>query len=425
MKETIDKVIRSGRFPFKSRGQSMLPILQPNDTLYFKKTPLAKIKVNDLVIVKKRNQLICHRVIYKKKNYLITKGDNVLKSDGKIYSKQIIGKVYQIKRNGQIFHPESLYLLQSTLYFKEIVKIKKAFEKEKINFVFLKGLPLHLYYEKTHPKRIYLDCDVLIDKKDFLPADKILIKKKYKTADLHWSKKIKDMQREILEVSYYKKINQFIIMIDIHLQIVDLSIVHLGHLNNLYPKKNIEQLTEKFLKTKRKVKINNEKFLILNTKYLILYLALHLFHHNFRGAFRYQYLNVVIKKEVAKNKKKKFYSQNLFAQIENISDKYRLKNFTYPVFYLLKKHYQTPLAKNFLHQIKPSNFLTLKLYNFKNLNIFDDEPRIRAGINRFKNLFYLSPNLWWKKIFVFTNPSVIYSVFWTLFAKLKNLLKKK
>jgi len=67
-----------------------------------------------------------------------------LESDGKIHPQQIIRKVYQVKRDGRIFDPESLYLLQSTLYFQEIVKIKKAFEREGIGFVFLKGLPLHI-----------------------------------------------------------------------------------------------------------------------------------------------------------------------------------------------------------------------------------------------------------------------------------------
>ncbi|MGB9707692.1 MAG: signal peptidase I, partial [Microgenomates group bacterium] len=113
MKLSINKIIQNLSLPLKSQGQSMFPLLQENDIVFFKKIPFSKIKINDIIVFKKNSQLITHRVIYKNKKYLITKGDNNPKSDGKIFSKQIIGKVYQIKRNGQIIKPETLYLIQS------------------------------------------------------------------------------------------------------------------------------------------------------------------------------------------------------------------------------------------------------------------------------------------------------------------------
>lgn len=416
--KTFFRLLNSQRFfPLKSQGQSMFPILQEGDILYFKKIPFSKIKVNDLIVFQKKNQIICHRVIYKTQKYIITKGDNSLKSDGKIYPKQILGKVYQVKRNGQIFKPETLYLIQSTHYFPEIVKIKQAFDKEKINYVFLKGLPLHLYFEGKHPQRIYADCDVLIDKKDFQKAQNILFKFGYQKAEaslFNWQKKLKDKE---VENAYWKNINGFTVIFDLHLEVV-FMMTQLGSLNDLYPQKLIDNLTEEFLNAKKKVKILNETFLILNTNHLILYLALHLFHHNFKGAFRYEFLNKVIKK--TKNKEK------FFKEILVIIKKYKLNNFSYPVFYLLKKYYQTPLPNDFLSRIKPSSFLTLKLYNFKNLNIFNDEPRLKAGINRFLNLFLLSPNPWWKKILVFFNFQVIAAILWSVYAKIRsNVLTEK
>lgn len=417
MKKLISLIKFQQSLTLKSQGKSMLPILYEDDILYFKKTSFSKIKINDLIVFQKKNKIICHRVIYKTQKYIITKGDNNPKSDGKIYLRQILGKVYQVKRNGQIFKPETLYLIQSTHYFSEIVKIKKAFDKEKINYVFLKGLPLHLYFEGKHPQRIYADCDVLIDKKDFQKAQNILFKFGYQKADLHWSKQVKKLQRQELEITFYKKFNSFIVALDIHLQLVELSIVHLGHFNNLYFQKLIDDLTKEFLKNKKRVKILNENFLILNTNYLILYLALHLFHHNFKGAFRYEFLNQVIKKTKKLNE--------TLTKVQDDIEKYKLNNFVYPVFYLLKKHYQTPLPNNFLSQIKPSNFLTLKLYNFRNFNIFDDETRIQAGIHRFLNLFLLSPNPWWKKILVFFNFQVIAAVLWSVYKKINSTILLK
>jgi signal peptidase I len=413
MEKIFKKLLRLKTLPLKSTGQSMLPILRPNDIVYFKKTPFLKIKVNDLIIFKKKNQLITHRVIYKTKKYLITKGDNNPNSDDKIYPKQILGKVYQIKRNGQIFKPETFYLIQSTHYFSEIIKIKKEFDKENINYVFLKGLPLHLYFEVTHPKRLYADCDFLIDKKDFQKAEEILLKNHYQKAELHWSKTAKKMQKKELEATFYKKTNQFIITFDIHLQLVDLSIVHLGHFDELYPQKLIDNLTEKFLKTKRKIKINNEPFLILDTYYLILYLALHLFHHNFTGAFRYDFLDKVIKKSKISIKS--------WQEIALIIKKYQLNNFVFPVFFLLKKYYKTSVPPLFIRSIQPVNPLTRKLINkLTKINIFNDEPRIRAGIKRFLYLFIFSPSPFWKKILIIFNPQVIFAVFWVVWKKIKN-----
>jgi len=426
----------------KSKGHSMQPLFYENDLLFYLKVQYYKIAVNDLILVKKNNNFFTHRVIYKSYKYLITKGDNNFLSDAKIYPKQIIGKVYQVKRNGQVFDPENLYLLQSTLYFQEIVKIKRSFEKEKINFVFLKGLPLRLYYEKTYPRRIYLDCDVLVDKKNYLEAEKILIKDGYQKAYLYWSKKVKKLHKKEIEATFYKKQSELIIAFDIHLQLVDLSIVHLGHFDDLYPQKLIDQLTADLLKTKRKVRINpdligvnNEFFFILNTKYLILYLALHIFHHNFRGAFRFQFLDKVIRKEIFRVSRLRSGNPFRLAVTTNLTTsryrplnrqtlnelitKYRLQNFVYLVFVLLKKYYKTPLPNSFLKSIQPSGFMNfMDFIDFKNLSIFDDEPRIKAGITRFKNLFFLSPRRWQNKVLIFVNPLVVYSILWVLIKKL-------
>ena len=413
MNQKITQLLSLGKIPLKSQGQSMLPILHPNDIVYFKRIPFSKIKVDDLIVFKKKNQLITHRVIYKTKKYLIAKGDNNPNFDGKIYPQQILGKVYQIKRDGQIFKPETLYLIRSTHYFSEIVKIKKKFDKENINYVFLKGLPLHLYFEGTHPSRLYTDCDVLVDKKDFEKAQKILFSFGYQKADTSLSSFQKTLQDKKVENAYWKMINGFTVVFDLHLEVV-FMMTQLGKLEALYPQKLIDKLTEDFLKTKREIKINNEKFLILDTYYLILYLSLHLFHHNFTGAFRYQFLDKVIRKTKV--------TPALTNQLIEAIKKYHLQNFVYPVFSLLKKHYQTPFPPFFLKTIKPTSF---NFINFKNLNIFNDESRLRAGIKRFLNLFLFSPSPFWKKLLIFFNPQVIFAVLWVAKKGIKNHLDIK
>jgi len=409
---TLLSLIRSqSYFPLKSQGQSMQPILFDNDIVYFKKTAFSKIKVNDLIVFYQKKQIICHRVVYKTNRFLITKGDNVLLPDGKVYPRQILGRVYQIKRNGQLFDPQTLYLIQSTHYFNEIVKIKNEFDRQKINYLFLKGLPLHLYFEGEHPKRLYADCDVLVDKKDFNRAQKILYRFGYQKSDTSLSSLQKKLKDKEVENAYWKTINGFSVIFDLHTEVV-FMMTQLGKLDQLYPQQLINQLTEEFLAAKKKIKINDEQFLILHFEFLILYLALHLFHHNFQGSFRYQFFNIVVRKSKLNTKD--------WRKVGETIAKYKLNNFVYPVFYLAKKYYQTPIPNSFLNQIKPVNPLANKLINKLTLtNILADEPRIRAGVNRFKNLFFLSPNPLWKKIFVFFNPQVIYSIFFVVFHKIK------
>ncbi len=416
MIRSLNQLIASGKLPLKSQGASMMPLLLENDIVYFKKIPFSQIKVNDIIVFKKKKELICHRVIYKKPSlkkdslHLITKGDNSPYADSKVYPHQILGKVYQVKRNGKIIFPETLYLIQSSQYLNEIIKIKKEFDKAGINYLFLKGLPLHLYFESRHPKRIYADCDVLIDKKDFETTKKILSDFRYVIFDQSLSKIHTLLRRKQIEVPFLKKNKNLssLIVFDIHLEL-DWMSQQLGKLEELYPQTLINNLTKECLRSKKSIRINGEKFFVLNFEFLIIYLSLHLFHHNFTGAFRYQFLDTVIRRGLnsrSHRNDKKINWQRIAQKIKE----YQLQNFVYPVFFLLKKHYHTPIPSSFLSSIKPSSVDTFTPLH--KINIFNDEPRIRAGIKRFLYLFLLSPNPFYKKILVFFNPAVVYSILW-------------
>ncbi len=101
----------------KTFGNSMYPLLLDGDILYLKKIKFSKIRVNDIITAKDSIRYFTHRVIYKGKNYVVTKGDNNPITDKKVYAKDIIGRVENVKRQGNIFNPEQIYLLQSSLYF--------------------------------------------------------------------------------------------------------------------------------------------------------------------------------------------------------------------------------------------------------------------------------------------------------------------
>lgn len=395
----------------------MLPVLHPGDVLYVKKVSLGKLKINDIALLKKYQRIFIHRVIYKAKNYLISKGDANLKTDGKIFAKNIIGKVYKIKSRDQVINLDHFYLLQSTSYFEEIVNLKNSLEKENVNFVFLKGLPLHLYFEKTHPRRFFFDCDVLIRKRDFKKVKKTLTKLGYTKTDRPLSRLHQGIKDKTIETSFRKIINEFPVVFDVHFEPV-FMMNQLSQLEALYPQGLVNQMSDNFLKEKKWAKIYNQSLPILSFDNLVLYLALHFFHHNFRGYFRLELLSNILKKVLprkAKLKKKLTFENALCFKIK----KYRISNFVYPTFLLLKKYFNGNLSDTFLNQIKPERkYLNRLKKKIASTNIFEAETRVKAGIERFKNIFFLSPNPFYKKIQVFLNPAVIYSIAWIIYRKL-------
>lgn len=395
-------------FRTKVFGQSMYPFLLDGDIVTLQKKEFNSLAVGDIICVSKNKKMFVHRVIYRTHKYLITKGDNNRIADGKVSKNNIIGIVKKIKRGYQTFKPDDFYLFQSTLYFKEIINVKNYLENRTINFLFLKGLPLYLHIESSHPKRLYFDCDILIDKNYYFSAKTILEKLGYKEMDTSFSRVQKRLKNKNSEISFYKIINGFFVVFDIHLEVV-FMMTQLGELNQLYPQKFIDSLTKDFLGDKICVNINNNCFPILSSENLILYLGLHIFHHNFKGGFRYEILSRFVQ----------FANPDYRLLAKKISY-YKLAPFIYPSLILLQKYYKTKLPQHFLKTIEPSK-KQLKFISNDILkgNIFNEEQRMKEGIVRFRNLFFLSSTPLYKRLFVFLNLSVIYSVFFMIYRKLR------
>jgi signal peptidase I len=391
----------------KAFGNSMFPLLHDGDVVYLKKTAFSRLRVNDIVCFKKYGALQTHRIIYKSATYVITKGDNNLKSDGRVYERQIVGRVYQVKRDGEIFNHEDIYLVQSTLYFQEIVKIKKAFEKAGINFVFLKGLPLHLYYEGKHPRRIYADCDILISRKQLTAVNEVMKNKGYQKDTSSFLPTQKFFQLEKTEISYYKNVNGLFVGFDIHLEPVFLM-VQFSDLNALYPRKKVDALTTELLVTKRTVIIDGNSFPILSPENVVLYLALHFFHGNLKEIDRLLLLFTATKK---------LNRQHIDKLIEVIK-KYSLENFVYQSFTMLQKFYPSSLPQSFLTQIQPQSEKMQQAMKHSSLFHIENNPRIVNGIQRFQYIFALSPQPFWRKIQILLNVQILVTILWIVFWRL-------
>jgi signal peptidase I len=403
--------VKKNRLIALSEGTSMLPMIHQDDELDIWPVDFDSLKINDMAVFKEKDKIITHRVIYKTNKYVITKGDNNPASDGKIYRKQIIGQVKKIKRQGKSFDLKQLYLVQSTSYFKEIIKISEAFENKSIRYVFLKGLPINLYYQGSSPQRIYFDCDLMIDKSDFFQVKKIFYRFGYNIISTSFDKKEYLSADKRLEVSFSKYINSVPVIFDVHFKPVFLM-TQLTGLGALYKDKLTEKMGSEFLKNRIYKKISQSNFPILEKYDLIFYLVLHFFHHNYHGGFRLELLSQIIKKERLRTKD--------WTKIAKIINDYEAANFAYPGFILLRKYFKTKIPNNFFKLLNTSNHEVVKKYS--QIDIFSDEARFSGGINRFVAIYRLSSNPFYKKIMVFFSPQVEYFIFLYLKMRLSSFL---
>lgn len=383
----------------KVLGQSMESLLLDGDTIFLQKIEFRKIKVNDILSFKKLGENLVHRVINKNKKYLITKGDNTNLSDGKIYPKNILGIVTKIKRNGQIVGISDFYLYRSTLYFKEISNIKRAFDRAKINFVILKGLPLYLYLDGSYPKRIYADCDILIQRSQYFKVNRLFEKNGYSYGNPAVLDVQKGLRFKETEVHFFKTMKGTQVVWDVHFEI-KFTMSHLSRLDQLYPQELISSLTGLFMREKRFIKVQKESFPILSSENLFIYLLLHLFRHNFKGSYRFEFITKVIK-----------HTHLNYNEITRKIVKYKLENFVYPGLLLLKRYYGVRFTFSFLKPIEPSErhlyFIKKSILNY---NIFDGEERKTTAARRLINLLFLSPGNIVQKGTIFLNPNVIYAI---------------
>lgn len=383
----------------------MAPVLNRYDIVEYQEIPFSRVAINDVVYFKKKNKHLMQRVIYRKNSHIIVQADANTSSYIKISKKEFLGVIVGIKQGEDTVPLDSIYLLQSSVYWKEIQIITKVFNENNIVFVFLKGLPLHLFYEKSIPRRIYADCDLLIAKKDVMRVRKTLIRMGYQKVRKTFLNRTEKMKKKIVEEDYAKEVNGIQVVFDVHHEPAFLM-TELVNLNYMYPQELIDKYADHLLTNRRKVSIKGHSLPLLSIEDQIVYLFIHLFHHNFRGTYRYNILLELLNK--------RFNEKKVLAIINN----FKLVNFIYPGFILLSKYYAFDAnisAGDFAISDKIKKFVRK---NILQTPIFIGEDRIDGGVGRFKLIFHLSPNSLKEKILVFLDRQVFYSIIWVIYRKI-------
>lgn len=239
----------------------------------------------------------------------------------------------------------------------------------------MKGLPIYLKYQ-DQPRKLYADCDILIDPQNLLLVKQLLSKQGFKSQSDYFL----SFSADKTEITFGKVVKGFNILLDIHLKPVFLM-VRLPNLDFFYPEQKVKAFNFELWKNKKKVRLKRDQFYLLESNCLVVYLALHLFHSNFRGYSQYELLDAVLNSK----------SINL-QKIIILIKKYQFEKFVFPIFCVLAEDFSNKQAKricNALELPKMSKFF-IKLH-MSSLSVYAGQHRLFAGIERFVNLFLYSP----------------------------------
>ncbi len=92
--ELVNGLLASGLgFRFQAKGRSMLPLIRDGEMLHVQRTNAAQLKVGDIVLFRQDSKFKAHRIIRKRKDEFVTRGDAGLEPDGAIQGEAIVGKV--------------------------------------------------------------------------------------------------------------------------------------------------------------------------------------------------------------------------------------------------------------------------------------------------------------------------------------------
>src|SRR5258708_8790440 len=93
-REVTSELVTNGLgFRFQARGRSMWPTIQDGNMLHVRPVDWKSLKVADIVLFRDGAEFKAHRVIRKKGDLFITRGDSSSQADGAIRGGQIVGRI--------------------------------------------------------------------------------------------------------------------------------------------------------------------------------------------------------------------------------------------------------------------------------------------------------------------------------------------
>lgn len=352
----------------------MFPLILPNDQVILQKS--SSYQVSDVVAYLQGKRLVAHRIIYASPDgdAFITKGDNNVKTDKAIPSNQILGKVIAVKRGNKKIPLTHLYLTQSSFYLTELGKVQRILKRKRIRYIILRGIISHLYFSGEPPRRHYADCDILVKPKDFQKTIEVLQTAGYQKspATLFGKDFI-----TATESNLTKPLSPYPVIIDLH-RSLGIPFTKLVHLNPLFPK--IPHFEKNLFGNTIRVRLNRTTFPLLKKEFLLVYLILHWYRHNFEGAHRADLIRSLVGSGVD------------VSAVTGIARKYGVSSVIYLGFRLLQKYFDMPLPQGLLEKLRVRGATRLFVHLSSALSSpFATGTRAYSGIKRVLLISFLSP----------------------------------
>lgn len=90
---TSDLISAGYGLRFQAIGRSMLPTIQDGEIVHVKPVATDMLRIGDIVLLRSGEQFKAHRIIRKRGQCFVTRGDAGVDTDGEIRCDQIIGRV--------------------------------------------------------------------------------------------------------------------------------------------------------------------------------------------------------------------------------------------------------------------------------------------------------------------------------------------
>lgn len=108
-------LLASGQLRLRVTGGSMLPALIPGDVVQFQSCIAEQTEPGDVVLFRREDRFVVHRVVNKTSDGLLTQGDALAQPDLPVSSAEVIGKVVGVSRRGIIVKQDRRSALSLTL----------------------------------------------------------------------------------------------------------------------------------------------------------------------------------------------------------------------------------------------------------------------------------------------------------------------
>jgi signal peptidase I len=90
----VQEFIDTGNsFRFQARGRSMWPTIRDGEFLHVKPIDKRRLKLGDIVLFRREGVFKAHRIIRRKRDFVLIRGDACIDSDGWIAIPEILGRV--------------------------------------------------------------------------------------------------------------------------------------------------------------------------------------------------------------------------------------------------------------------------------------------------------------------------------------------